>query len=255
MLTKKITIAMSGIILFCLFIGSHGAYAADDVTIITCECLPLSYMLDDKPAGPAVDIVRRIQEKINTDEEIQILPWARGYKKVQQQPNVVLFSTTRTPEREKMFKWVGPIVEKRFSLYAKKGAQMQIEQLEDAQQYTIGVVRGSNNEQFLVSHGFTDLIRGDVEKTNLLLLQRGRFDLWYTDTAQASALMVELSLEGAAEEMYVIHKSRSYYAFNLDTPDNIVKQWQDALDELREEGTVMDILAQYKLESLYAVSE
>ena len=56
---------------------------------------------------------------------------------------------------------------------------------------------------------------------------------------------------GVAEEIYVVHKSRSYFAFNKKTPDSIVKKWQYALDDLRKDGTVLNILKKYKLESLY----
>ncbi len=132
-----------------------------------------------------------------------------------------------------MFKWVGPIVEKRFSFYAKKGSKIIINNLEDAKKYYIGVVRGSNNEQFLVSNGFKKLSSFAEEKKNFELLRFDRIDLWYTDNAQASALMSRLSLEGLAEEIYVVHKSRSYYAFSLSISDSIVKKWHDALDDLR----------------------
>ncbi len=231
---------------------SNWSFAEDKIKIITCECPPLSYTLNGNPSGVAVEIVRNIQKILNTNEEIYIYPWARGYITLQKQPNVVLFSTTRTMRRENMFKWVGPIVEKRFSFYAKKGSKIIINNLEDAKKYHIGVVRSSNNEQFLVSNGFKKLSSFTEEKKNFELLRFDRIDLWYTDNAQASALMSRLSLEGLAEEIYVVHKSRSYYAFNLSISDSIVKKWQDALDDLRKDGTVLNILKKYKLESLYA---
>ncbi len=252
MLTKKShVIVLTSIVLYFVAL-SNWSYATDKLKIITCQCPPLSYNLKGEAAGPLVDIVKSIQKITNTNETIYVYPWARGYDQLHNQPNVMLFSTTRTTHRENMFKWVGPIVEKRFSFHAKKGSKIKINSLKSAKKYDIGVIIGSNNEQFLISKDFKKLYRVTVEKQNLMKLQESRIDLWYTDTAQSSALMAELSLEGMAEEVYTVQKSKSYYAFNMKTPDSIVKKWQNALNHLRRTGAVLNILKKYKLESLYA---
>ena len=230
---------------------SNKLYAANDLKIITCECQPLSYEVNGKLSGPSVDIVRTIQKLLDSNEKINIYPWAQGYKQLQSYSNVMLFSTTRTAQREHLFKWVGPIVEKRFSFHAKKGAKIKINNLEDAKKYRVGVVRNSNNEQFLVANGFKNLSVVANESQNLQMLDLGRFDLWYTDTAQSSALMANFSLEEKIEEIYVVQKSRSYYAFSKITPDSIVEKWQNAFTHLRNTGVIWNILKKYKLESLY----
>ena len=235
---------------FALF--GNKLFAANDLKIITCECPPLSYEVNAKASGPAVDIVRTIQKSINSNEKINIYPWAQGYKQLQSYSNVMLFSTTRTAQREHLFKWVGPIIEKRFSFHAKKGAKIKIDNLEDAKKYKVGVVRNSNNEQFLVSNGFKNLSVVAKESQNLQMLELGRIDLWYTDTAQCSALMTNYSLKEKIEEIYVVQKSRSYYAFSIITPDSIVEKWQNAFTHLRNTGVICNILKKYKLESLYA---
>ncbi len=251
-LAKKLQITILASLFVCFASFSNWSYATEKIKIITCECPPLSYKLNGKPSGPSVEIVRIIQQRLNTNEKIHVYPWARGYYMVQEQPNVVLFSTTRTTQRENMFKWVGPIVEKRFSFHSKKGSKIKINYLEDAKKYKIGVIRSSNNEQFLISNGFKKLYPVVVEEQNLMKLKMGRIDLWYTDTAQSSTLMINLSMEGVAKEIYVVQKSRSYYAFNLKTPDSIVKEWQIALNHLRRTGAIRNILKKYELESLYA---
>jgi len=250
MLIKKENLKI--VLLFvCLAMFTHGSHADMKIKIITCECPPLSYLINDKAAGPSVDIVKNIQKKINTNEDIWVYPWARGYKMAQEEAGVMLFSTTRTKQRENMFKWVGPIMEKRYSLYAKKGSTIKINHLDEAKKYRIGVARGSNNQQFLVSKGFTALVPVTLEEQNLKMLLKGRIGLWYTDAAQSSRLMENTSQDASIEEIFVIQKYKSYFVFNIKTPDNIVKKWQEALDGLLKDGTVLNILTKYKLESLY----
>jgi len=247
----KMKLAILVRVSICLVASIHCSYAEEKLKIITCEAPPLSYAVKDKLSGPAVDIVRSIQKRLNTNEKIHVYPWARGYDMLKDQPNVVLFSTARTMKRENMFKWVGPIVERRFSFHAKKGSRIEINNLGDAKKYYIGVVRNSNNEQFLISNGFKKIQGVTLEKLNLRKLLSNRIDLWYTDTTQSSNLTANSSQEELIEEVFFVQKSRSYYAFNKKTPDSIVKRWQDTLDDLRKDGTVLDILKKYNLESLY----
>jgi len=235
----------------CFVAVNNCSYAEERLHILTCECPPLSYEINGIPTGPAVDIARKIQKKINTNETIDIHPWARAYIMLLEQNNTVLFSTSRTPQRENMFKWVGPIAEKEFSFHAKTGEKIKINNLEDAKKYRIGVTIGSNNEQFLISNGFNNIHSVTVEKDNFGKLLLGRIDLWYTDTAQSSQLIEYFSRQGLVEEIYTVKTSKSYYAFNKNIPSSIVKKWQDALDDLKKDGTILEILKKYKLESLY----
>jgi len=239
-------VAIIGITL-CIYLVSFngGVYAADTLTIVTCECPPLSYTLDGALTGPAVEITRRIQHLIESHDEILVQPWARGYKLVQKTPNVVLFSMTRTAERDTLFKWVGPFAEKRFAFHAKKGSSIQLSTLEDAQQYSIGVMRGSNNEEFLRTNGFTNIENVTVEEQNVKKLLSGKIDLWYTDTAMSSMMEADVT------DVYTTQTSQSYYAFNSAAPDSTVDAWQTALETLHNEGAILEILQQYNLEALY----
>ncbi len=250
---NKLKVTLSAFFFAYLLAISSLAYSAsNEIKIITCECPPLSYNLDGKPSGPSVDIVKEIQKKLGTNEKIHIFPWARGYRMLQTKPNILLFSTTRTSDREYKYKWIGPIVEKRFSFYAKKSSHIKLTNLENAKIFSIGVVRGSNNENFLLSKDFKNVHSYVNEKKNLQLLQFDRIDLWYTDNAQFTNLVSKSSIKDQVEEVFIVNKSKSYYALSMKTPEGTVKKWKNAFNDLRKDGTVMQILKKYKLESLYA---
>jgi len=80
------------------------------LNLITKESPPLSYIINEKPGGYAVDIVREILHRENHIDSIQVLEWAEGYEKVLNEPNVALFSMERTIQRDPLFKWVGPLL-------------------------------------------------------------------------------------------------------------------------------------------------
>ncbi|OEU71116.1 MAG: hypothetical protein BA863_09845 [Desulfovibrio sp. S3730MH75] len=63
---------------------------------------------------------------------IKVMPWAQGYTMAQRQPNVALYSTTRTESRENLFKWVGPLATMKWVFFAKAGSGIKISSLDDA---------------------------------------------------------------------------------------------------------------------------
>ena len=228
-------------------------HAQERLEILTCECPPLSYEINNRVEGPGADLVRRIQKKLNTHDKISILPWARAYKTAMDIPNTVLFSTARTPQRETLFKWVGPMAEKKYYFFSKIGSKIKISRIEDAKKYKVGVHLGSNNHSFLLSQGFTTLQPVVIEKQNLEKLYYGRIDLWYVDSAVPHTLMKLNSMEGAVEKIYFVQDIKLYYSFNKATSDRVVNNWQQALDEIRQEGSMLDIFKKHGQEALYPI--
>ncbi len=74
---------------------------------------------DGSLTGSSAEIVLEMQKRVGGNEKIQVVPWARGYTYLQNRPNVLLFSTTKTKEREPMFHWIGPVANVSFAFYSK----------------------------------------------------------------------------------------------------------------------------------------
>ncbi len=100
------------LLLLMLLLSASLACAAE-LRIITEIAPPLNYTEDGtetgKLTGQAAEIVKEVQKRIGDATPIEVMPWARGYSLVQSEPNVMLFSTTRTEAREGLLQWVGPV--------------------------------------------------------------------------------------------------------------------------------------------------
>lgn len=79
---------------------------AQELTIISENNPPFNFVKHGSPTGSSMEIVREMLRRMNRTDTIQILPWARGYDLALSRPNVVLFSTARTNQRENLFFWV-----------------------------------------------------------------------------------------------------------------------------------------------------
>ncbi|MBW2722514.1 MAG: transporter substrate-binding domain-containing protein, partial [Deltaproteobacteria bacterium] len=113
---KKLFILVASV----FFVSVQPALSAE-LIILTENLPPLNYVEDGVLVGPSVDIVREIQRRVGSHEEIKVYPWARAYKMALEDENVVLFSMTYTKVRYDKFKWIGPVAKKRDILVAKKG--------------------------------------------------------------------------------------------------------------------------------------
>lgn len=223
---------------------------SDELTVLTENLPPLNFVRDGELVGPSVEIVEEIQKRVGSREKIQVYPWSRAYKMVLEEKNVVLFGMTHTEERHDKFKWVGPLARKRDILVARKGSNIRIDSLDDAKSVrSIGTLRDDTREEFLLGHGFTNLESVSDEQQNARKLVLGRIDLW---AYKQPGLKTVCELAGVdyaqVAEVYSLREIDVSIAFSLGTPDAVVRKWQEAFEEMSEDGTLARIKKEWSVE-------
>jgi polar amino acid transport system substrate-binding protein len=236
---------MKKIILFVAMIVFFGSQYSlcEELTILTENLPPLNYVDNGVLVGPSVEIVREIQKKVGSKVPIQVYPWSRAYKMAEEKENVVLFGMTYTEVRKDKFKWVGPLAIKRDILVARKDSGITISSLEDAKKVKrIGILLDDTRGRLLTSHGFTNLEAVSDEQLNAKKLGLGRLDLW---AYKIPGLRTVCDLAGVDhnqfKEVYHLREIELMIAFSKKTSDKIVKEWQNAFDELSKDGTILKI--------------
>jgi len=202
---------------------------------------PFQYRYDQKLIGISTDIVNAIQKEMHIENKIVAYPWQQAKKILDTTKNSALFSMLRTPEREKKYKWVGPLSTMRMVFFKKKGSKIILNSIDDAKKIRkIGVTKGVANFEMLNIQGFKnlDIINNADDERNIQKLVDGKIDLWPT-LLMAGLYNARLSgLYGEIEPIknVVAFKGDLYIAFNINTSDDIVKNWQIALDKLKKEN-------------------
>jgi polar amino acid transport system substrate-binding protein len=220
---------------------------AQALSVITEDLPPLSFYKDGEVTGCSTEMVREIMKRVGENAPVEIKPWARGYKNAQGDGEVALFSTARTPEREDLFQWVGPISDITDSFYARYDSQLMISTLEDARSASkIAVLRESYTEQQLKNDGFTNLVSAKTPELAIRLVLTKRIPFLV-----ASNLTIPSTLEKLGEKsnvlipVFTVAKTKTYIAFSKNTPSDIVSKWQAALDEMKADGTFARIHQKY----------
>lgn len=207
-------------------------------------------MKSGKISGFSVDIVREIQRRIKDDSPIEILPWARGYMHLKKGPNVILFQTTRTPERENLFKWVGPISSTKWIFYARKGSNLEINSLDDARKVKlIACYKDDVKHDFLKNNDFKNLkvaYGENAHYNNLILLKKGGVDLIILNNWVMSHLIKKYEFTPNDFEIkYIVKKQFLYLAFSKDISDSVIQKWQNTLNNMKKDGTYLKIMKNY----------
>lgn len=251
MLIQPIVFAMCA---FAVAAESAGAAVADARApaaplrplYITTERAAPSSMLDDtgRVVGIATDKVRAAFERAGLAYTIDLLPWKRAYAAARTRPDACVYSTTRTPERDALFKWVGPTDSAEWVLMARADRQITLRTLEDARPYRIGTYHGDARDAYLRSRGFrVDPAPTDLVNPRKLLL--GRIDLWAASLRRDSPVLDQHGYGGRIVPVLVFNRLDVFLACNRAVPDEVVKRLNQAFASLERDGALRRIERAY----------
>ncbi|MBT8768074.1 substrate-binding periplasmic protein [Metapseudomonas boanensis] len=204
-----------------------------------------NFAQDDTIDGIAADIVREMFKRAEVNYSLTLrFPWDRIYKLALEKPGYGVFSTTRLPEREQSFKWVGPISSDDWVMLAKGDSQISLSNLDEAKQYKVGAYKGDATAEFLSQQGLTP-ITALRDQENAKKLQNGQLDLWATGDPAGRYLAKQEGITGL-KTVLRFKRSELYLALNKEVPDEVVQKLQRALDQMRAEGYVDETIENYR---------
>ena len=214
--------------------GNPGA-----MTFLSTDMPPFGTMQDGKLVGFTVEILHEIMQRLGRTDTIVLDDWKVVYERTLTEPYTALWPPSRTPEREELFKWVGPLIPEKIVLFARKDSGLVINSLDDAKKVSgVATVTGYASENLLKQNGFDNLVsqRSPIQGSDALKF--GRADLWINSnvTMRQTALDADVDPD-LFEAVFVVKEVPSYLAFSKSVPDEVVNQWQTALDAMKREGS------------------
>jgi polar amino acid transport system substrate-binding protein len=218
------------------------------IRILTEDFAPFNYRGEDGAvAGQSTDMVREMLYRNNETAEIELMDWPSAYNISLSSPNSMLYSVARTPERESLFSWVGPIGSYEKVFYAKEGTGLSITGLAQAKSAgKICVVKDSARHQFLSDSNISDLLlaQSDSECARQLVFGQALMWLASSDGYARAAQEAGISPDTFVQE-YVADTTDLYLAFNKGVPNEAVQEWASALAATKSDGTYKQILLKY----------
>jgi len=225
---------------------------ADDPLVLLPENFPpynmasdgKNFARDDKIEGIAADIVREMFKRADIAYSMTLrFPWERIYQQALTTPNHGVFVMARQPDREKLFKWVGPLGPDDWVLLARPDSTLTLEHLSDARGLRIGAYKGDAIAQHLGKEGLKP-ITALRDQDNARKLLDGGIDLWATGDPAGRYLARQVNIT-QLKTVLRFNGAQLYLALNVGVPDALVTKLQQALDRMREEGVVDQAFARY----------
>ncbi|KAF0232698.1 MAG: hypothetical protein FD177_2295 [Desulfovibrionaceae bacterium] len=228
------------VMIFLLLTALLAANPAFALTIATEDSPPSTIVKGDALSGVSVEIIREIQKRIGDTTHIDVFPWARAYSMATTTPDFILFATTRTPERESLFRWIGPIFSIKWGFFAMRNKAKPLLSLEEAKaDVIIGTYKDDAREQFLKSQGFTNLDSSSSQMLNIRKLKAGRIDLLVSTNIGVATTPESAGLKpGDMVNVFTFKEVELYIAFSKGSDEATVAAWQKAFDEMRGDDTL-----------------
>lgn len=248
---KSVVLALVSVLTLVMGNARAGDVSPYSIVLLTENFPPYNMATDGKNfaqesniEGIAVEIVRQTFKRAGVGYNMTLrFPWDRIYKLALEKPGYGVFVTARLPEREKLFKWVGPIGPDDWIMLARSDSPIELKTLEQARQYKIGAYKGDAIAEELARQGLNP-ITVLSDKDNARKLVDGQIDLWATGDPAGRYLARQEGVSGL-KTVLRFNQAELFLALNKETPDAVVAKLQKALDDMRAEGLVDKILGSY----------
>ena len=224
------------------------AQAADRMILFTEQFPPYNMTTDGKPfahkgeniTGLCTDIVKAVFTDTGHDYKMKLRNWSYGLGRVRSKANHGIFCTAKTAERTPQFHWVGPIVKIGWTLYAKPGSDIKLNNLQEAAGYRIGGYKDDVMTVFLQNQGIDVMVVND-NSHNPIRLMHDQIDLWIADELSGPYMASDAADVDNLTKVLTFNSAEYYLAINKETPQDLVNSLQSSLNKLRKQGDIESI--------------
>ncbi len=251
---KRLFLIIQPIILMLMAVDASAAKKNEKYLFFTSQYPPYHMSTDgsqfahDKSniTGICTEIVKSLLDKANFNYQIRLRIWSHGYERVQRNENNGIFCMVKNKERESLFRWVGPIMNMEWSLFATSDSKITLKNLKQAKQYRIGGAKNDVISNYLTDNGFNiSVIFNDIK--NPVRLKSGSIDLWASDSATGPYLAADEADISDIKNVLTFNSTPMYIGMSLDVDSAVIDKLNQILKEMHQSGEIHAIKRSYGL--------
>lgn len=220
-----------------------------NITIVTEDYPPLSYIENNQLSGYGTEVLQELLDRTKINSTSQLLTWNEAYKMALSKENIVIYTIEKTKERENLFYWIGPIGSNISSVYIKSNSNLVINSLEDLK--AIKSLTTTNNwfsEQYLIKQGFTNLNSLPKPEDNLKLLMNNKTqatvltDLTFPQIAKSAGYKTS-----DFKPIYQLMETQFYIGISKKSSKSLVKKFENAFKSIQTDSTLVQLQTKWKI--------
>lgn len=181
--------------------------------------------------GSATQVLHEALRAADIDAEFRLLPWARAYTAARLREQNCVYSTTRTAERETLFRWAGPLAINEWAAFSLAGQDIKASSIQELADFRVGSFREDAVGNHVAAQGI-DVLRAPNERENLARLNAGLVDVIVTGKATGEFLANAKNV--ALSHLFTFYRAPLYLACHPSVSKDLIKRLQHHLPPLGE---------------------
>lgn len=235
-------------LIYSVSLFAHGPLVAP-LQVVTELSPPHQTWEGHRVEGLSTAVVRAVLKEAELDAEIALYPWARAYAMALHSPNVLIYNIARTPEREDLFHWIGPVANYQLGLVRLASrTELSPQSLQDIRSQVVVAQRGDFAVDILTREGLKlgqqlQLSATILESWKLLL--SGKVDYVIDDAWASQQMEQDMGLsEGTTKFVLPIQelKLHSYLAASRDTDKKVVERLRAAYQKVEKSQLYQSVI-------------
>lgn len=221
---------------------------AGELRMLTDNHPPLHFQQGERMTGFGVDVVEALAQRSGDTVQVQLRPMLRALRDAASDDDTAVFTILRTAERESRYQWVGPLMRTETALYTRNGDSPPVTDLHQTRGQ-IAVPRKWLVYSYLKQQGLDNLWGVDSPEIMMRLLQVGRVQYVVADTMSVSTFAAEegLAFDQLRYQMPLMHQD-AYIAFSPKVDAAQVARWQRALDGMKRDGSLRQLMQRWHID-------
>lgn len=184
--------------------------------------------------GVSVRLIREMLTDTGIEAQMRLLPWSRALAEAQTAAGTCAFSTTRTPEREPHFAWVGPLVDNRWHAFVLADSEVEAASLDELAGYRVGGYRDDAAALFVEARGI-EVDHAPNDRLNARKLAADRIDVWVSGEHLGPWYARQEGI-GELRSLFAFNETVMSLACHAETNPELIDRLQAALDAIHKDG-------------------
>jgi polar amino acid transport system substrate-binding protein len=217
---------------------------ASPLTVVSTDNPPFNFVEQGVARGLGTEVLRAVAAKAGFEPQIVFLPWQRALAEVDRQPNTLIFTLARTPERESHYEWIGPFAPRKVYFWKLKArSDVVVQSLEDVRRFRVATVRQDAQTNLMIAKGLVnpdkDSLLTSDDNTIRVLLAR------HADLVANSEIGMawRLRLMGVDPDLLergplLVEGGGYYFAFGKGADPQKVALFRSAFEQVQAAGLV-----------------
>lgn len=239
-------------LLLSLLLMTGCATANEELRIYTEQYPPYNMTTNGQPfahseadvTGLCTDVLKALVNQANLEYNIKLRDLSYGLNRAEQHPNHAIYCVSKTEDREPLFNWVGPLANIKWTLFAKPGSAIELDDLDDAREYRIGGYNGDVMTNYLTERGF-NVSAISNNGLNARRLAQDQIDLWVADGLAGPFLAADASDITDLKRVLVFRETPMYLAVHKESNPEILRALHESYQKLLESGDMETIERSY----------